>query len=217
MDRGFYSFPFFDWLTEHGRWFVTRARSLAALEVEGVVLESPTARDRVVRLGAYRSNPCGAPVRLVEVQVHGTWRAYLTNVLDPEVLSAADVVDLYARRWKIEEAFLLTKRLLGLSYLWSGAFNAVAMQVWATWLLYAALVDLTDAVAEELDQPLDALSLEMAYRGLYHFASAFHRGEATDPVAYLADPANRDLGIVKRRRKSRERTRVDIAAATANL
>jgi hypothetical protein len=217
MDRGFYSFPFFDWLTEHGRWFVTRARALAALEVERVVLESPTARDRVVRLGAYRSTPCGAPVRLVEVQVHGTWRAYLTNVLDPQILSAADVVDLYARRWKIEEAFLLTKRLLGLGYLWSGAFNAVAMQVWATWLLYAALVDLTDAVADELDQPLDALSLEMVYRGLYHFASAFHRGEAADPVAYLADPANRDLGIVKRRRKSRERTRVDIAAATANL
>jgi hypothetical protein len=217
MDRGFYSFPFFDWLTEHGRWFVTRARSLAALEVERVLLASPTARDRVVRLGAYRTNPCGHPVRLVEVQVHGTWRAYLTNVLDPDRLSAADVIGLYGRRWRIEEAFLLTKRLLGLSYLWSGAFNAVAMQVWATWLLYAALVDLTDAVAEELDQPLDALSLEMVYRGLYHFAVAFQKGEAADPVAYLADPANRNLGIVKRRRKSRERTRVDIAAATANL
>lgn len=217
MDRGFYAFDFFDWLTQTRRWFVTRARSLAALEVERVLLESPTARDRIVRLGRYRSNPCRHPVRLVEVQVHGTWRAYLTNVLDPQVLSAADVVDLYGRRWKIEEAFLLTKRLLGLSYLRAGAFNAVATQVWATWLLYAALVDLTDAVAEELDQPLDALSLEMVYRGLYHFTVAFQRGEATDPVAYLADPANADLGVVKRRRKSRERTRLDIAALTANL
>lgn len=217
MDRGFYSFPFFDWLTAHGRWFVTRARSLAALEVERVLLDSPTARDRVVRLGAYRSNPCRRPVRLVEVQVHGTWRAYLTNVLDPQVLSAAAVVDLYGRRWRIEEAFLLTKRLLGLSYLWSGAFNAVAMQVWATWLLYAALVDLADAVAEELDQPLDALSLEMVYRGLYHFTVAFQQGAADDPVAYLAAPEQADLGVVKRRRKYRERTRVDIAAACSNL
>ena len=79
------------------------------------------------------------------------------------------------------------------------------------------MVDLTDAVAEELEQPLDALSLEMAYRGLYHFSVAFQRGAATDPVAYLADPANADLGVVKRRRKYRERTRLDTAALTANL
>lgn len=217
VDRGFYSFPFFDWLTEAGHGFVTRARSLTALTVERVLLETPSARDRIIRLGQYRSNPCRHPVRLVEVQIHGTWRAYLTNVLDPAVLTAADVVDLYGRRWKIEEAFLVTKRLLGLSYLWAGAHNAVAMQVWATWLLYAILVDLTDAVAEELAQPLDALSVEMVYRGLYHFSVAFQRGEASDPVAYLAHPDQADLGVVKRRRKSRERTRLDIATLTANL
>jgi hypothetical protein len=205
LDRGFYAFPFFDWLSEHGGGFVTRARSLAAYSVERTVHQSPRVRDRVVRLGRYRSNPCRHPVRLVEVQVNGAWHAYLTNVLDPQVLSAADVVDLYGRRWKIEEAFALTKRLLGLSYLWSGAFNAIELQVWATWLLYAALVDLTDAVAEELDQPLDALSLEMAFRGLYHFTVALQRGEATDPIAYLA--GRPDLGIVKRRRKHRERER----------
>ncbi len=90
----------------------------------------------------------------------------LTNALDPEVLPAGDVVALYAQRWRIEEAFLQTKRRLGLSYLWSGAFNAIAVQVWATWLLYATLIELTDAVAQELDHPLDALSVEMVYRGL---------------------------------------------------
>jgi hypothetical protein len=217
MDRGFYSFPFFDWLPEAGHGFVTRARTLTALTVERTLRETPTARDRIVRLGQYRSNPCRQPVRVVEVQIHGTWRAYLTNVLDPEVLSAADVIDLYARRWKIEEAFLVTKRRLGLSYLWAGAVNAVAMQVWATWLLYAALIDLTDAVAEELDQPLDALSVEMVYRGLYHFTVAFQHRTATAPVAFRADPANATLGIVKRRRKSRERTHLDPATLLTNL
>ena len=38
------------------------------------------------------------------------------------------------------------------------------MQRWATWLLYAVLVDLTDAVAEALEQPMAQVSLEMVYR-----------------------------------------------------
>lgn len=74
------------------------------------------------------------------------------------------------------------------------------VQVWATWLLYAVLVDLTDAVAEVLDRPFRALSMEMVFRGLYHFTQAYHRGEATDPVRYLADKAQ-ELGILKRKRR----------------
>lgn len=205
LDAGYYAFPFFDWMTDHGVGFVVRARAVRAETEVRTLHASAAVRDRVVTLGRHRSNPCARPVRVVEVRVGATWRGYLTNVLDPAVLPAADVVDLYAHRWRIEEAFLVTKRLLGLSYLWSGAHNAVALQVWATWLLYAVLVDLSDAVAEELGQPLDAMSLEMTYRGLYHFTGAAARGEATDPVAYLADPANADLGLVKRRRPDRER------------
>lgn len=215
VDRGFYSFAFFDGLTDHGHGVVTRARALTAGDIERTLVQTPRVRDRIVRLGKYRSNPCRHPLRLVEVEVGGRWQAYLTTVLDPAVLPTGQIVELYARRWRIEEAFLQTKRLLGLSYLWSGAFNAIAVQVWATWLLYAVLIDLTDAVAEELDQPLDALSIEMVYRGLYHFSGAFQRGEATDPVAYLA--AQDDLGIVKRRRKHRERTRRDNLPPELNL
>jgi Transposase DDE domain len=206
MDRGFYAFPFFDWLTTHDHRFIIPARSLSAYEVTAPLTSTPRLRDAVIQLGRYRSNPCSHPVRLIEVQVGATWRRYLTNELNPDILSPADVVDLYGRRWRIEEAFGIVKRLLGLSYLWSGAVNAIELQVWATWILYAVLVDLTDAVAEELDQPLDALSLEMTYRGLYHFATAFARGDATDPVAYLASQPS--LGIVKRARPKRDRDRL---------
>jgi len=38
--------------------------------------------------------------------------------------------------------------LLGLAYFWTGSENGVCGQLWATWLLYAVLVDLTDAVAD---------------------------------------------------------------------
>ena len=206
LDAAYWAFPFFDWLTEHEVGFVIRARTVRAEQVVRVLHESASVRDRIVQLGLYRSNPCTHFVRIVEVKVGKSWRPYATNVLDPAVLSVADIVDLYARRWKIEEAFLVTKRLLGLSYLWSGAYNAIAVQVWSTWLLYAVLVDLSDAIAEDLGQPLDAMSLEMTFRGLYHYTSAFSRGLTTaDPAAWLADQD--DLGLVKRRRKHRERQR----------
>lgn len=207
FDAGYYAFPFFDWLTEQGVGFLTRAKVDAAFEVERVLVASPTVRDRIIRLGQYRSNRCRHLVRLVEVRVGTTWRAYLTNVLDPQALSLPDVVDLYGRRWGVETAFLLVKRLLGLSYLWTGAFNGIAMQVWATWLLFAILVDLSDDVADALGVPLERVSLEMVFRGLYFFSLAAARGQAHDPVAYLA--AQTDLGILKSIRKKRLRQRLD--------
>ena len=79
------------------------------------------------------------------------------------------MADLYRRRWRIEEAFNTVKRLLGLSYLWTGSLNGIQFQIWGTWIFYAILVDLGDAVADRLSLPIDSISLEMIYRGLYHF------------------------------------------------
>ncbi len=47
----------------------------------------------------------------------------------------------------------------------------------------------------------DRISLEMIYRGLYHFYVAHQKGLVSDPVKYFAAPENKDLGIVKRQRK----------------
>jgi hypothetical protein len=77
--------------------------------------------------------------------------------------------------------------LLGLSYLWTGSINGVKLQVWATWLFYAVLVDLGDAVADELSLPFDRISLEMIFRGLYHFSVAYEKGKADNPIKYFAD------------------------------
>ena len=103
-------------------------------------------------------------------------------------------------RWRIEDAFNIAKRLLGLAYFWNGSQQGVRLQIWATWILYAILVDLTDDVAEALGRPFADISIEMVYRGLYHFAQAYQRGEADDPIAYLVDHIDA-LGIIKQRRK----------------
>jgi hypothetical protein len=93
------------------------------------------------------------------------------------------------------------KRLLGLAYLWTGSINGVQLQIWATWLFYAVLVDLGDAVADEVRVPFDSISLEMLHRGMYHFGVAYDKGKATDPVSYFAAPENQDLRVVKIRKK----------------
>jgi hypothetical protein len=213
LDRGFYGFPLFDWCTDQGVSFITRTRSDAVSQVLEVLQDTETVRDRLLQFGQFRSNPCRHPLRLVEVRVGERWYQYLTNVLDPQVLPASDVADLYGRRWRIEEAFSLVKRLLGLSYLWTGAAHGIELQVWATWLLYAVLIDLCDQIAEVKGLPLDRISVEMVYRGLYHFAGAVQRGETTDAVAYLA--SQDDLGIVKRLRH--RRTALDQQRQILNL
>ena len=153
-------------------------------------------RDRVVSI-----NGCRHPLRLVEVRFGRRWYSYLTSVMDPTVLPAHILADLYRRRWRIEEAFFIVKRVLHLAYLWTGSINGVLLQVWSTWLFFAVLVDLGDAVADELEIPFDRISLEMLVRGLYHFSVAYQKGLAYDPVKYFAAPENQDLGIVKRQRK----------------
>jgi Transposase DDE domain len=100
----------------------------------------------------YRSNPCQHRVRLVSVLWGQTWHTYLTNVLDPTELSPQQVCDLYCRRWRIEDAFLLTKRLLGLAYLWVGGSNGIQIQLYATWIFSAVLMDLCSQVAVALRQ-----------------------------------------------------------------
>ena len=64
-------------------------------------------------------------------------------------------------------------------------------------------MDLGVAVAEELEILFEQISLEMIYRGMYHFYVAYQKELAFDPVEYFAEPPNGDLGIVKRARKPR--------------
>jgi hypothetical protein len=202
FDLGFLNYARFDQLTEQGVFFLTRTTTTIATRTEQVLRAREDLRDRLVWVGSGAESSCQHLLRLVEVRYAGKWYRYLTNVVDPKQLPSEYVVALYWQRWRIEDAFNIVKRLLGLAYFWSGSLNGVQTQVWATWIVYAVLVDLTDAVAEALGKPFRAVSIEMVYRGLYHFTQAYHRGAATDPVAYLAAKAHA-LGILKRKRKKR--------------
>jgi hypothetical protein len=202
FDLGFLNYARFDQLTEQGVFFLTRTTQNIVTRTERVLRAKEDLRDRLVWVGSGSESCCQHLLRLVEVRFAGKWYRYLTNVVDPKMLPSEYVVALYWQRWRIEDAFNIVKRLLALAYFWTGSLNGVQTQVWATWIVYAVLVDLTDAVAEALAKPFRAVSIEMVYRGLYHFTQAYHRGAASDPVAYLAAKATA-LGILKRKRKKR--------------
>ncbi|MGL5836490.1 MAG: IS4 family transposase [Waterburya sp.] len=202
IDRGFYHFQFWQQLIQSGVHFITRMKINAAIEYQQVFTDSYSLRDRLIQIGSGTKKTPFVTLRLIEIRKGKIWHSYLTSVLDPEILPPYVVIDLYQKRWRIEDAFNVVKRLLGLSYLWTGSINGIKLQIWATWLFYAVLVDLGDAVADELSLPIDCISLEMIYRGLYYFHGASKRREAHDPVKYFAHPdIQQCLGIVKRQRK----------------
>jgi hypothetical protein len=139
-------------------------------------------------------------LRLVEVEYDGQTYQYLTKVLDCARLTGLEIAWLYRNRWRTCDAFKTIKRLLGLAFFHGSRLNAIAVQVWTTWLLYCVLIDLTDGVAQETEQPFQQISIEMVYRGLYHYSQALSRGETQSVYEFLAKEAKL-LGLIKRPRK----------------
>jgi Transposase DDE domain len=211
LDRGFWNYRLFEQLILARSGFITRLKSNAKYESISILSQSSTHRDTLVRLGTgYQGNPI-LDLRLVEIRHGRTWYRYLTSVLEPDVLPPFVIGDLYSRRWRIEESFLLLKRLLSLSYLWTGSINGIKLQLWATWLFYAVLIDISDEIADELTLPFDSISVEMVFRGVYHFTQALNCGNASHLIAYLIAPQNRDLGIVKSPRLKRAKPFLDLS------
>ena len=81
-----------------------------------------------------------------------------------------------------------------------GGNNGVEIQLYATWILYAVINDLCLSVAVELGQPKERISVEMVFRGLYHFYRSLLKGKITDAVTYLVE-YHRMLGLIKQERK----------------
>jgi Transposase DDE domain len=209
FDLGFFSFLWFDDFTAQQKFLVTRLRQKTAYRTTQVLAERPSYRDELIVLGLSRANPCRSPLRLVSVLWQGQWYRYLTNVLDPQRLSARQVCELYRRRWRIEEAFLLTKRVLDLAYLWTASPNGIQLQLYATLLFYTVLLSGCQQVAQTLNEPLERISVEMVFRAFYHYSRALERGDATALGPYLAAQADL-LGLVKRwRQRHRERQQTE--------
>ena len=200
FDLGFTNYERFAQMTRDEITFITRARSNMAYKVAYAIECTANVHDLVVWIGDPDKGTY-QQVRLIRALYRGKWYEYLTNELDAKRLPVHMAVDLYRQRWRIEDAFLITKSLLGLSYFFGGANNAICIQVWATWILYAVLVDLTDMVAEALARPFADISMEMVYRALPFYIRALDRGETNNLLSFLV-ARHKLYGLVKRKRST---------------
>jgi Transposase DDE domain len=132
FDLGFVRFLWCADFTNGQRFFVTRLREKTADRTRPVLSQGVQDRDDIIQVGQYRSNPCTHPRRMVSVLWPGAWYRDLTNVLEPQALSARQVCEWYRRRWRSEDAFALTKRRLDWAYVWTGSTNAIQLQIPAT-------------------------------------------------------------------------------------
>lgn len=86
-------------------------------------------------------------VRLVRLSDGVGVRRYLTNGCDPQVLSLAEVAQLYARRWDIELAFRLLKEYLGMSHWCSSKQELMLVQIWIVLMLSHLVYALRERMA----------------------------------------------------------------------
>lgn len=164
FDLGYYSFEWFDTLSERGIWWVGRLRRKSSYSIEHLLVQRDGYLEALIFLGAYRSDRTAYLMRLVRVRYRGQWYSYITNVTDPRQLSGADIVALYARRWDIELGFRMLKDHLGLRLLWSAKMPVIGAQVWATVLLAQLLHALQVQVAVETGVETFEVSLELLWR-----------------------------------------------------
>jgi hypothetical protein len=181
-DLGFFSFAWFDALTDDGYSYVSRLREKVTYTVEHVFYHGTragvTVRDSLIYLGRYRADRAAHPVRLVELTVGAQTYTYLTNVLDPRQLPVWEVQELYRRRWNIEQAFHFLKTDLGLHLLWSGHTTVVQQQVFATLILAQIALALRTQVAQAAGAEVREVSLPLLVRWLPRLAAM-----GRDPLA----------------------------------
>ena len=185
-------------------------------------------------------------LRLVKVRFGKTWYSYVTSVLELRFCLLLSWLIYTAVAGALKKPSLATnvKRLLGLSYLWTGSNNGVKLQsvgylvpfpcIWlisasgasyslpddaksltyegrsqktvlffddvlcASWIArlfkiftttayfyWIILLVIRIAVADELGLAFERISLEMLYRGLYHFGVARQAAKASDYYCLL--------------------------------
>jgi hypothetical protein len=174
-DLGYFSFRWFDELTDLGYSWISRVKENTSVVVLHTYYQAGDTFDRLVWLGAWNIKGKYV-VRQVQFRQGGELRQYFTNVCDPTLLPLCEIARLYARRWDIELAFLTLKRELGLHLIWSSKSVVVLAQVWACLIIAQVLQAIRMEVALRADVDAFEVSLPLLIEALPQFGLQGHDG-----------------------------------------
>lgn len=146
FDLGYFSFSFFDALTQRKMWWISRYRENTSYSIAHVFYRQREQLDALVWLGTGKMQARHL-IRLVRLGDGIGVRVYLTNICEPQMLSLEAVAQLYARRWDIEMAFRLLKEYLGMSHWWSSKQELILVQIWVVLILSHLVYALRERIA----------------------------------------------------------------------
>lgn len=230
-DRAFGVPRFFESLEMRGLFGLARRSKTVKLRTLKVLSRKERGdtvlQDSLVEAGSGTNGVASQKLRCIYFRRGKKVLRLLTNVLDPERLSAEEALVLYRRRWKVERMFFHLKEVLNLHRFYAANANAVAMQVYAAAIVYVAMRTAQARVARAVRIPPERISpaklfprVAAASSSLTWMKIAFRRTQEWNRHVKLREPDWKNLpehrvplaSILVEPRKGRRRKRRYCAA-----
>ena len=162
-----YGLPwFFEATRERGVFAVARRNERAGMRagetLSTTMHDGGTLTDRLVTVGLSR-NSRPQVLRCVTWAKGSKRLQLLTDVLDPQMLSAEEIVSLYRERWSVERLFYDLKEVLDLHSFYAANTNAIGMQVYACGLVHVALRTAQGRIAASARVEPERISVEKLF------------------------------------------------------
>jgi len=198
-DRAYGVVRFFEALGKHGLFGLSRHAKTVKLRRLKVLLRKVVGdtviEDTLVEAGRGANGVARQTLRCIYQRRGRKVLRLLTNVLDPQRLSATEALALYRRRWTVERMFFDLKEVLNLNCFYSANTNAVAMQVYAAAIVYVAMRTAQARIARAVRRHPEDISpaklfprVAAASETLAAMESAFLHTKEFNPGVRLKEP-----------------------------
>ena len=134
---------------------------------------------------------------MVRIKYRNQYFTYITDVLNPNELSAGDILKLYGLRWNIEIAFRFIKQVLSLKVIWCCNPEAIKLQVYATLIVAQMHRAVRREIATRAGVPEDYVSDLLLPRIMQQILM---HTNAKDPIKLIIE-AHKHLGVIRKPRR----------------
>jgi len=178
IDDRYYAKPkIWQQVAERGVFMISRHNRTVKKHRVAVIAELRSSElsfdDWLVDMGGSKAGTLPVRLRWVRIWGPGFDITLITNVLDPAVLTPAQLLVAYRRRWSVERMYLAMKHVLELNHLYNCSPSAVGQQVYATAILYNTLRASQGKIAATANIAPELLSVDKLFPTLIdHYIKA---------------------------------------------